>query len=363
MRRSVALIALALSPAALAFRPPPEAPPSLVERFDGVQADLEAIKGLLGALKGKPPLLAEARSRLERALAELEGLENDTRGTAAPPPPPPPPLAFMNASSGLCLGVVGNDRHRAGDGVELAPCLGERGQRPIDQQWNVVPAGDGLSTVRNQATGLCLGVRGVDRATVGAEAEVYDCGAAPGDPRLDNQWKVVDTERGVQVRNRVTGLCLSVRDGDRHGPGAVAVLDECDAPRRGRDSTWGTAPYASLVPVIVERVIERAPPVRPEPPPPPRPIAQAELDKVLKTVDSQSFGEDKLRVLKLALAGKPVSVAQVKAVIGEFSFSSEKLEVVRMLNPTIVDRENRFQLLELFTFDSEKRELEGIISQ
>lgn len=265
-------------------------------------------------------------------------------------------MALLNGASTLCLGVAGVDRHRAGEAVHLAVCVGERNERPLDHQWSLAPADSGFELIRNEVSGLCLGVRGVDQATLGAEAEVFDCTAVRGDARLDNQWRRVETARGAfQLRNRVSGLCLGVKGGDRHEPGALAVLDNCDAPRRGRDTLWSVVPYAGVFrTAAIERGVAETP-VRLAA------ITAPDFAKVLKALDAESFDAEKMRVLKLALVGKPVTVAQVKDVIARFSFPAEKVEVVRLLNATIVDRDNRYQLLESFTFDSDKSAVEAII--
>lgn len=95
---------------------------------------------------------------------------------------------------------------------------------------------------------------------------------------------------------------------------------------------------------------------------PPRPVVvpEPELDRVLGAVSRESFGNDKLRVVQTALAGKPVSVEQVKRVLRAFSFSSEQLAVLRLLAPNVVDRHNAFQLYEVFNFESEKSEVQGL---
>jgi hypothetical protein len=267
-------------------------------------------------------------------------------------------MALINGSSNLCLGVKGGHQHRAGAGIEVVPCLGERGERPLEHQWTVVAAAPGFEFIRNEASGLCLGVKGVDQAGMMAEAEVFDCNAAGQDQRLDNQWKITSSGRGaMQLKNRVSGLCLSVQGGDRHGIGSAGLLDRCDGPRDGKDSQWEAVPFAALIPSLVVRAV----PVAPAPPPRIEPISAGELSKILKTVEAQSFAAEKMRVLKMALGGKPVTVAQVRTVSGQFSFSAEQLDVVRLLNPTIVDKDNRYQLFEAFTFDSDKAALEAII--
>ena len=49
-----------------------------------------------------------------------------------------------------------------------------------------------------------------------------------------------------------------------------------------------------------------------------------------------------------------------RSVLRAFSFSSEQLAVLRLLAPNVVDRHNAFQLYEVFNFESEKSEVQGL---
>ncbi len=93
------------------------------------------------------------------------------------------------------------------------------------------------------------------------------------------------------------------------------------------------------------------------------PIAMNDADfrQVIDAASKQSFGADKLRVLRAGLKHKPVSVAQVRAAIDLFAFSGEKLELLAWLSPQIVDRDQRFQLFDAFTFPSDKEKADEIL--
>jgi hypothetical protein len=54
-------------------------------------------------------------------------------------------------------------------------------------------------------------------------------------------------------------------------------------------------------------------------------------------------------------------VAQVGTLVDLFTFSEDKLEVVRRVRGRIVDPDQAFQLYERFTFDSDKNELRNIL--
>ncbi len=114
--------------------------------------------------------------------------------------------------------------------------------------------------------------------------------------------------------------------------------------------------------------------VRPPPPPPapvvvrpPPPVRRAPMDQdkfsaLISAIRAQSFSDNKLSVIRSAAAEHHFVVGQVVKVLEQLSFSGEKLEVVRTLKSRILDRENHFKLYEAFTFSSDKKALERILS-
>lgn len=132
---------------------------------------------------------------------------------------------IMNAS-GLCLGVVGVDNHRAGAPVEVYFCDRSPG---YDQQWYKQSV-DGYYRIKNRVSGLCLSVVGVNRHGAGDPVEVYYCYPSTSDSKLDAQWSFNEhTTLGFGTfRNRVSGLCLGVVGLNRHTAGARAEVYNCD---------------------------------------------------------------------------------------------------------------------------------------
>jgi hypothetical protein len=189
-------------------------------------------------------LLASSRTRTLGALGALAAtaLIASSERAAIAETPAPEHQVITNAVSNLCLGVRGVDNHPAGTGVEVYYCNPGAGDRGHDNQWVFSPAGDGYVNIKNRASNLCLGVRGVDRHTAGTEVEVYTCVPGGGDAGLDNQWRVVAEPDGFKrIENRVSGLCLGVRGVDQHGPGSGAEVYHCTPPSSsdpGRDNRW-----------------------------------------------------------------------------------------------------------------------------
>src|SRR5690606_23179636 len=141
----------------------------------------------------------------------------------------------------LCLGVRGVDDHRPGAGVEVFHCNPGGTDRGLDSQWIIEPLAGGYVHIRNRASSLCLGVRGVDRHTPGTDVEVYHCNPGGGGRGLDNQWRIIDASDGPRLlRNRVSNLWLGVRGVDSHRAGEGAEVYHCDpgGSDPGRDNRW-----------------------------------------------------------------------------------------------------------------------------
>ncbi len=125
----------------------------------------------------------------------------------------------------------------------------------------------------------------------------------------------------------------------------------------------------------VQQLVNEAPPlsvVLPPPPPPPpppapmpqvRPISEGELRRINESISRHQFTEDKMRVLNSATQNNYFLVSQVGQFLGHFQFSQDKLAVVRLLKPAILDMQNSHQLYSYFTFSSDKKKLEEILSQ
>lgn len=105
------------------------------------------------------------------------------------------------------------------------------------------------------------------------------------------------------------------------------------------------------------------PPPPPLPPPPPRPmpIAAGDFQRIVQSMDKQSFADGKLDVLRTAMGQSFFTVAQVALLVDKVTFSENKLDVVRILNPRILDRDHAFELFEHFTFESDKAALKQIL--
>ncbi len=107
------------------------------------------------------------------------------------------------------------------------------------------------------------------------------------------------------------------------------------------------------------------PPLPPPPPPPPvvRPMPDGPFQRLNEAVGRESFSEDKLSILTHAAANNHFLISQVAQLITHFSFSEDKLTLVRALKPRILDPENGYQLYSAFTFSGDKKRLQEILAQ
>jgi uncharacterized protein DUF4476 len=107
-------------------------------------------------------------------------------------------------------------------------------------------------------------------------------------------------------------------------------------------------------------------PPAPPPPPPPvpvvQPISDEQFQRISKAIARESFSEGKMRVLEAAVANHHFLVPQVMKLLQRFSFAGDRLQVVKVLWPRVLDRENGYQLYEAFTFASDKEKLRQVIS-
>lgn len=119
-----------------------------------------------------------------------------------------------------------------------------------------------------------------------------------------------------------------------------------------------TDPEAGPVPPIV------IPPITPAPGPPPPPAHTAPLTMppaafatLRGAIQTESFSDGKLRVLRSALDSHLLNVQQAAQLLPLFDFSSDRVEAAVAIHPRLVDPENFFQLYSAFDFESDKEEV------
>ncbi len=88
---------------------------------------------------------------------------------------------------------------------------------------------------------------------------------------------------------------------------------------------------------------------------------RVDFPALLEAVNAEAFGTAKLDVLRTANAR--LTVDQVGQLLELFSFSSEKVSVVEITAPRLLDRQNAFKLYKQFDFDSDKQKVKAILAR
>ncbi len=87
----------------------------------------------------------------------------------------------------------------------------------------------------------------------------------------------------------------------------------------------------------------------------------ADFGALVAAVQRESFSSNKLNVIRMA-SGQWFSVAQVGQLVDLMSFSSDKVAVVELLRHRLVDPHNGFALLNHFTFSSDKERVMTLLA-
>ncbi|GMT99723.1 hypothetical protein KH5H1_38430 [Corallococcus caeni] len=168
---------------------------------------------------------------------------------------------------------------------------------------------------------------------------------------------VVDRD---QVERRIDRLENALRDAmsrtkDAKGRESIrAAMEQLDKLSEYVDEA---APYGTgLPPPVVNQPA-------PMPPPPPvvRPIADAQFRGITQAMLREAFPREKLRILSQVAPNENFLVTHIMSMLGQFSFSNDKLEVVRLMRPTLLDPQNGYQLYQAFPFSSDKEKLQEIL--
>lgn len=114
--------------------------------------------------------------------------------------------------------------------------------------------------------------------------------------------------------------------------------------------------------VVVTPPTQVTPPAPARPAPPPvaavQAISSTELMRVVEEIRKESFSDAKLRIVSSVASSSYFTVSQVQSIMGCFTFDKDKLQVVEILAPRILDRENVYKIYGSFDFESSKREAE-----
>ena len=90
-------------------------------------------------------------------------------------------------------------------------------------------------------------------------------------------------------------------------------------------------------------------------------LDDASFSILYNKVKNASFSNNKFDLIEVASLGCYYSCQQVARMMKFFSFSNERLKVLRMMAPHIVDPQNAIDIYKVFNFDSEKKEAGEIL--
>ncbi len=86
------------------------------------------------------------------------------------------------------------------------------------------------------------------------------------------------------------------------------------------------------------------------------PIDDRTFTELLTALDNASFDSDKKRLIEMAAANSLFTTGQVRILAETYSFDSEKLWLLKLMYPLIVDRDRAFLLQDILSFSSSKEE-------
>ena len=92
-------------------------------------------------------------------------------------------------------------------------------------------------------------------------------------------------------------------------------------------------------------------------------MSSSEFQRLLNNVKNESFADDQTSIVRIAAKSKCFSISQLITLLDVFSFSDDKINVVQIVYPRVVDKDNAHNLLGAFTYSDDKDRVEQIISQ
>lgn len=92
-------------------------------------------------------------------------------------------------------------------------------------------------------------------------------------------------------------------------------------------------------------------------------MSESEFDELCNNIKSEGFESDKIYVIELAAKYNHFTVAQLIKLIDLMSFSNDRIEVVKIVYPNVVDKYNSHLIINAFTNSSDKERVKNIINQ
>jgi hypothetical protein len=87
------------------------------------------------------------------------------------------------------------------------------------------------------------------------------------------------------------------------------------------------------------------------------------FQRLLGAIRAASFSAEKRRVIEQAAAANFFLVAQCKDIVKSLSFSADQVRAVELIAPRLLDRQNAFELYDVFTFSADKEQVQRILDR
>ncbi len=92
-------------------------------------------------------------------------------------------------------------------------------------------------------------------------------------------------------------------------------------------------------------------------------MSSTNFEEAKKAIANKSFAEDRMTVSKQILKANCLSVKQVKAVMGLFSYEESRLEFAKLAYAKTVDKGNYYQVNDAFSFSGSITELDKFLAE
>jgi len=305
----------------------------------------------------------------------------------------PAGAAFVLRAQGRCLEVNEPQLRVDGARVHLQRCDGEPHQTWRRERGRIV----------NVANGRCLDLHGPDAGFNGGRVQTVACSNAP-----NQQWELEQGRLLVRVDGRclLAGRAHGAGEGDRRGAWSSAMTWDCGAQGASWQALPPPAPIAPPPPVVAPprvRDLEAGPlfnqgeaerkcpavcaPARwsgrwvttvpgrmsvcgcvDEAPPAPAvlpggPMAEGRFGELVRLLESEAFPANALHTLEMVARDHRFDTDQVRRLFGPFPFGRDRLRVLEIALPRLVDRPDAYRLIDAFDFDSEKAEARRLVDR
>jgi hypothetical protein len=91
------------------------------------------------------------------------------------------------------------------------------------------------------------------------------------------------------------------------------------------------------------------------------PMSENDFNLLMATVENQKFESEKTEVIQRAASNNYFVTSQLIRLLEKYSFDDERLKLIGIIYPALLDKEQSFRLYDYLTFNSSKEKLKQII--